>query len=87
MGSVTVTHVSLEKGARSFSMYMHYSKEGSYFIFISHVSYMYILALFMLTFVLQDGNIPLMIATVGDHYDVAKTLVKAGADIRLTDKV
>ena len=87
MGSVTVTHVSLETGARSFSMYLHYSKEGSYFIFISHVSYMYILALFMLTFVLQDGNVPLMIATVGDRYDVAKTLVKAGADINLTDKV
>ena len=37
--------------------------------------------------VLQDGLSPLVTASDGGHFDVVKTLIEAGADINLSDKV
>ena len=43
--------------------------------------------LFMMSFVLQDGWSPLLIASFYGHLDVVKTLIEAGANINQANKV
>ena len=43
--------------------------------------------LVMMTFVLQDGWSPLIIASLHGHLDVVKTLLEAGANINHAEKV